>query len=111
MVPMPNRSLSVFATSISSASTAEPLTTARKELNDSCPRTDGCALTGSPVAGGSSDYRFLFRAGAGDWAVLEGAGQHRRGLLHGRTRDDSLGGRPGILVGEPGIAGTDGLGR
>src|SRR3981189_484398 len=107
---MPNRSPVIFGTNIFFASTVKTLTTARKKLNDLCSRADGCTFAGPSVVGGSCHYCVLFCPRPGDWTVLEGARQHRRGLLHGRTRDDSLGGGPGILVRKPRITGTHGLG-
>src|SRR5208337_2502187 len=106
-----HRSPAHFTTNIFCASTDKTPTTARLKRNDSCPRIAGCIYAGPPCTGGFCDHRLLFPAGSGDWTVFEGAGQPRRGLLHGRTRDDGLGGGPGVLVGEPRIARTDGLGR
>src|SRR5271157_77167 len=107
----PGRWRANYTTSTSCASTAVAPITDRSISNDSrSPGVRFLLYAGALVARGPHHYRLLLRAGAGDRDVPEGASQHRRRLLHGRTRDDGLGGRAGVPVGEPGIARTDGLG-
>ena len=69
-------------------------------------RDAACALSPSRCR----HCRFLLRAGAGHRILPARAGEHRRRLLHGRARDDGLGGRAQLSLGQSRRARIDGLG-
>ena len=64
----------------------------------------------SLVRSGCRHHRFLLRPGPGHRLLPARASQHRRRLLHGRTRDDGVGRRPQLSLRQPRRARIDGLG-
>src|SRR6266481_4491498 len=100
-----------FTTSTTLGNMERPPTTGsprrKYDLRDGVDCADNSRTS---VRSGSRHYRFLFCSSAGDRLLSEALRQHWRRLLLGRPRDDRVGGRAGLCLGQPGFLGAARLG-
>src|SRR5437588_2404346 len=100
-----------FTTSTTSGNTGKLLTTGSlRRKNDRHDGVDCADNSRSSVRSGSRHYCVLFCSRAGDRILSEALRQDWRRLLLGRPRNDCLGGRAGLCLGQPWFFGAARLG-
>src|SRR6267143_6103923 len=111
-ISKPPRLGAFFTTSTTSGNTERPPTTgSRRRKNDRHDGVDCADDSRASVRSGSRHYRFLFCSRVGDRLLSEALRQHWRRLLFGWPRDDRVGGRAGLCLGQPWFLGAARLGR